>query len=207
MPRRCMHCGERTLPRLGSLLASLALVASVTACSDEGEVASEDEARVAYLGIDPGVDRALALGFDGFAAASNANIPDQTGLGDLSGTMVVGGKVDQGASANKEMDLTVAVTDYSDVLVEGEVDIRYFTLAPLILDMSLKGLPEAELTGTLTGTVDMQGAIEGPLTLNLSIMGQTDEGPSGEVRRAPGTTRITGTATSPNGSYTVDVTR
>jgi hypothetical protein len=175
------------------------------ACGDDG-VDSEEEARIAYLGLDEGVDRAMKLGFDGYNAASNANIPDQSEPGDLSGTMTVGGKVDQGASNNKEMDLEVRLDDYADEEVEDQYDIRYDTGSPLLLGLSLKGLPNADMTGTFTGTVDMTEAIEGVLTLNLSITGKTEEATDGTIQRAPGTVRITGTAESENGIYDVDVT-
>ena len=39
-----------------------------------GQVASEDEARIAYAGVDDVVSKSLALGFDGFNTASSANI-------------------------------------------------------------------------------------------------------------------------------------
>src|SRR5258708_4492138 len=63
-------------------------------------VQSEADARAAYLGLDPSIDRAIGLGFDGFNSASSANISPQTGKGALAGTLTVTGQVDQGASPN-----------------------------------------------------------------------------------------------------------
>ncbi|WAS91814.1 hypothetical protein [Nannocystis punicea] len=71
------------------------------------------------------MDRALKLGFDGFNAASSANIPEQSEPGEAAGLMVVNGKVDQGSSANKGMRLEVSLADYSDGLIEGVYDVVY----------------------------------------------------------------------------------
>jgi hypothetical protein len=149
----------------------------------------------------------MKLGFDGFNAASSANIPEQSEPGALSGTMTVGGQVDQGSSNNKEMRLLVALSLYSDSLVEEEHELYYDTQAALALDMSLKGLPDADLTGSMVGDVYVSGDLEGPLHLNLSITGKTEENTAGDIQRAPGTTRISGTAQNEEGVYNVDVTR
>ena len=149
----------------------------------------------------------MGLGFDGYNQASNANIPEQSASGDRSGTMVVAGKVDQGASNNKEMDLTVSLTDYADEPVE-EVSIQYATGdQPLQLGLSLKGLPNATFTGTFTGTPTMSGGLAGTVTLDLALSGETEENQDGEVQRKQGTLRITGTATSAFGTYDVDISR
>jgi hypothetical protein len=187
------------------ILPVVVWLAAATGCGDDG-VESDEEARVAYLGIDRGVDRGIKLGFDGFNAAQSANIPPQSESGAASGTMTVSGQVDQGASDNKEMRLDVALAAYSDGPIEDEFQVVYDTGTPIDLDMSLKGLPDADLTGTMVGSVALSGDIEGSLHLQLSIVGQTEE-QNGIIVRKPGTTRITGTATSENGSYTVDVTR
>ena len=58
--------------------------------------------------------------------ASSANIPEQTGAGELSGTMTISGQVDQGASANKGMRLEMSLAgDYADVILEGDTDVIY----------------------------------------------------------------------------------
>src|SRR5262245_26607098 len=90
--------------------------AGMAACSDDDKVSSEAEARQAYFGLDRAIDRALNLGMAGFNAAHSANIPDQTGTGDITGMLVVSGQVDQGASNNKEMRLKTAFTMYQDRL-------------------------------------------------------------------------------------------
>ena len=69
---------------------------------------------MAYLGLDPSVDKAITLGFAGFNAASSANISPQSADGGVSGTMTVTGQVDQGTSANKGMRLADALSNYSD---------------------------------------------------------------------------------------------
>src|SRR5690606_21288134 len=98
--------------QLRNLGCALLVVAAV-GCSDDG-VSDEEGARIAYLGIDPAVDKMLDLGFKGRSEASSAHIPEQSTTGDVSGTMTVGGKVDAGNTKNDEMDLTVVLVGYSD---------------------------------------------------------------------------------------------
>ena len=181
----------------------LPLVASVAVSGCSGTVDDAEAAEVAYLGLDQAVDRAIKLGFEGYNAANSANIPEQEDLGIGGGTMVVGGKVDQGNSDNKNMDLEVTLTSYTDGLVRGDFDIVY-NGGPAILDLSLKGLPEAELTGTFQGSFLMDGDLAGAIELDLSITGMTQDS-GGTIVRAPGTIRVTGSATSDYGVFPVDV--
>lgn len=193
----------RSILARAAACASLSLVIASCGPPDDG-VADPESARRAYLGLDRAVDRALGLGFDGFNAASNANIPEQTAAGELSGTMVVGGKVDQGASANKEMDLQVTLTDYSDGPVEDMFDVVYDG-GPALLDLSLRDLPAGTLTGSFSGEFAMTGELAGTVALDLDITGETEEGPDGAIRRKPGTIHVTGTATSDYGVFAIDV--
>ena len=169
-----------------------------------GEVSNAESAQYAYLGLDGAVDRALQLGFDGFNAANSANIPTQMGNGDAAGTMTVGGQVDQGASDNKGMRLEVTLAGYSDGPVGDMVDIVYDG-GPNAFDLSMKGLPNADLTGTLVGDFAMSGDLTGPVSLNLSITGKTEDDGGGKIRRVAGTIHVTGTATSNYGTFNVDV--
>jgi hypothetical protein len=182
--------------------------ALASACG--GGVDSDEAARAAYIGLDEAVEKSLRLGFDGFNAASSANIPDQMTTGSASGTLLVGGQVDQGASDNKEMRLDLTLTDYRDELpAEEDLVIVYATnpAAPPSLDLSFRGLPNATFTGTLIGDFAMSGDLEGNVTLNLTLEGMTDADPmtADNVVRLPGTT-VRGTAVSESGTYTVDVT-
>jgi hypothetical protein len=52
----------------------------------------------------------------------------------------------------------------------------------------------------------MSGDLSGPVTLSLAFNGQL-QSVGGMVERQPGTTTITGTATSSAGTYNVNVTR
>lgn len=204
---------RRTIP-MRSLVRVLSVVVAVPfapACQC-GAVGSEDEARIAYLGVDDVVTKALALGFAGFNAANSANIPAQADEGDESGTIDVTGQVDQGASDNKGMRLDVALTDYSDGRIddpetedEEEIAILYATAegAPLDLEMSLRDIPNGTLSGTLTGTVLMEGDLEGELELSVSFAGAIEEQDGGTVR-SEGTTDVTGTAESANGTFDID---
>lgn len=198
-----------------ALLLSLGLGLSLAPSCACGDVGSEEEARIAYLGVDEVVTKALALGFAGFNAASSANIPAQADEGEESGTIDVTGQVDQGASANKGMRLQVALADYSDgriddpeTEVDDEIAIVYATAegAPLVLDMQLRDIPTGTLTGSLTGTVGMEGDLEGELELAISFSGAIEDNGAGGTERVAGSTEVSGTATSANGSYGIDTT-
>ena len=200
--------------RVLSLVTLSFLCAGLSGCNDE--VSSDEQARRAYLGLDKSVEKSLQLGFAGFNAASSANIPAQTGTGDASGTLTITGQVDQGSSANKGMRLRVGMAEYSDGEItpaEGEkpVDITYqtntdTTLQPE-LSLSLRNIPNGTFTGTLIGAFQMQGDLEGEVTLNLSMSGQIEDDGTGKVRRKAGSTTITGTAKSGgDGEYQVNIT-
>lgn len=176
---------------------------ALPACGDD--LASEEDARRAYLGLDLSVDKAMQLGFQGFNAATNANIDPQSSMGAKGGTITVSGKVDQGASANKTMSLDIQMKDYSD-----DGALIYDTSGTLpVLDLKLNNIPNGTLTGTLTGSYGMRGELQGMITMNLSISGDlqpTMADPS-KVERKPGTTKITGTAESDYGLFDVNLTR
>jgi hypothetical protein len=177
----------------------------LSACSS-GSVNSNDQAKQAYLGLDESIDKAITLGFAGFNAASSANIPDETTNGDLTGTMKIGGQVDQGASANKTMRLQETLTTYAD----SDAGITYDTNTDAglpELDMKLSGIPTGTLSGTLVGSYGMTGALKGDVALNVTFSGGLEQDDAGGVERKPGSTHITGTATSGSGVYQIDLTR
>jgi hypothetical protein len=119
--------------------------------------------------------------------------------------MTVTGQVDQGSSDNKEMNLNDALSNYSD---DGKLTYNTDAAALPALDISLKNFPNGTLNGTLNGSFMMSGDLSGQVSLALTFSGQTEAGPdAGTVLRKVGTTHITGTATSPAGTYNVDVTR
>ena len=190
---------------LALLLAAAAL--PVPGCGGPDDaVADEESARQAYLGLDRAIDRAIDLGFAGFSAASSANIPEQTDTGELSGRMTVSGKVDQGASNNKNMTLNVTLSeDYSDDIVsDDELDVVY-NGGPATLQISFKGLPNATLeNSSLKGVFDMTGDLGGTVELDLQITGMT-QAAGDAIVRAPGTIHVFGTATSKYGVFDVDV--
>ncbi len=207
-----MHATHGPLCRL--LLGSLLMMPFGCAeDEEEGEgLGSEEDARRAYLGLDESIEKALDLGMDGFNAASNANIPTQSGDGDVSGTIVVDGQVDQGASDNKGMRLTVALDDYSDGVIEHvddeDVEITYYTDPGDLPDLtlSLRNIPDGTLEGTLVGTYELHGSIEGTATLDLMMSGPIEDDGSGGVSRTVGQTHVTGVAHSGDYTYDVDVT-
>lgn len=169
-----------------------------------GGVSNDDDAKLAYDGLDASIDKAIQLGFDGFNAASSANIPPQTAKGTKTGTMSVGGQVDQGSSDNKTMNLTETLTMYSDDGV-----LTYDSATPAVLSMKLSKIPDGTLDGTLAGSFAITGELMGNVTLDLAFSGDLQPVPTDatKVQRKPGTTHITGTATSDFGTYQVNITR
>ena len=190
----------RTLLKMRS--SSILVVSLLAACGNG--VSSSADAEKAYLGLDPSVDKAITLGFAGFNSASSANISPQSADGGVAGTMTVTGQVDQGSSANKGMRLNDALSNYSD---DGKVTYNTDPNALPALTINLKNIPTGTLDGSLNGSVAMSGGLSGQVSLALTFTGQLAAGPNNTVLRQPGTTRITGTATSQAGTYPVDVTR
>ena len=192
---------QRSLTSLG--LAASALV-SVLAVGCGSGVASDEQARRAYVGLDVAIDKAINLGFDGFNAASSANIPAQMTTGTAAGTLKITGQVDQGASANKGMRLITEFTGYSD---DTKLFYKTVTGKTQELNMQLKGIPTGTLDGDANWTLDMTGELAGQITLKIAFTGTLQSGPNSTVIRKPGSTRITGTCTSGPGIYNIDVTR
>lgn len=187
------------------LRTTLALVSVLCAAGCGDGVSSDDEAARAYLGLDASIDKAISLGLDGFNAASSANIAPQTGKGEKTGTITITGKVDQGNSSNKTMNLEEALSKYSD-----DEKITYDTGAGALptIDIKLSKIPNGTLDGTLGGAFTMSGDLEGTVTLALSFSGDLEPaaGDASKVQRKAGSTHITGTAKSDSGTYAVDVT-
>jgi hypothetical protein len=130
--------------------------------------------------------------------------------GDKSGTLTIGGQVDQGASANKEMRLTVKMAGYSDgdLHLDGgpTVAITYDTDAGLpALDLSMRNIPSGTFTGSLVGDFAMSGDLSGSVNLNLMMSGNLQATADGGTKRETGTTMVTGTATSGAGTYNVNL--
>ncbi|MGZ6162541.1 MAG: hypothetical protein ACXWLS_04355, partial [Myxococcaceae bacterium] len=114
-------------------------------------------------------------------------------------------QIDQGVSANKGMRLNEALSIYSD---DGKVTYNTDAVALPALTINLKNIPTGTLDGSLNGSFLMSGGLSGQVSLTLNFAGQIEPGADGgTVVRKPGTTHITGTATSPAGTYNVDVTR
>ncbi|MEZ4318360.1 MAG: hypothetical protein R3F61_12690 [Myxococcota bacterium] len=191
---------------------SAATLVLLVACKG-GAVNSDAEAEAATLGLEGAIERALALGFAGFAAASSANIPEQSDAGDVAGTMVVTGQVDQGNSDNKGMRLNVALTDYADLETFDTDELDAIQIAydtdPAALpsfDLSLRDIPDGTLTGSIAGDFLLSGDLDGVVTLALTLDGVIVPDGTG-TQREEGTTAVTGTATnSGGGTYTVDLT-
>jgi hypothetical protein len=199
----------------------LLMAVGLAACGSD-EIDSDEEARRAYLGLDKSIQKSLKLGFDGFNAASSANISPQMVTGIKAGTLVITGQVDQGSSDNKGMRLNVGMVGYTDgplsVEYDGEtieVDLTFDTSTDVAmqpyLQLSLRNIPTGTFTGTLMGTYTMHGDIEGEATLNLMFSGTLMADPAApsdptNTVRVPGSTTVTGTAVSGDGTYMVNIT-
>lgn len=198
---------------MNSLRMRCLLFASAVLVSACGGVNSDARARQAYQGLDAMVEKAINLGFQGFKSANSANIDAQTANGTATGTVTVSGQVDQGASANKGMRLRVGLVEYSDGEVvipdEAGVTITYATDSANepMLDVNMKNIPNGTFDGALKGPVQMKGDVDGDVTLNLTFAGELEDDGTGKPRRKAGTTTVTGTAQSGDGTYNVDVKR
>ncbi len=200
------------------LLALASVLALGAAGCDDDTIGSDEAARRAYLGLDPSISKSLQLGFDGFNASDSANIDPQDTTGDDTGTLTITGQADHGASDNKGFRLNVGMVDYSDgeftvVINEDDevtVHLTYDTAEAEadqpFLDIDLRNFPDGTLTGTLIGDYTMSGDLEGTVTLNLAFDGLTEDIGNGDVGRVAGSTTVTGTATSGDGLYDVDLT-
>ena len=193
------------------------------ACSSDDGISSDEQARRAYLGLDGSIAKSITLGFDGFNAASSANIMPQMANGDASpgGTLTITGQVDQGSSANKGMRLYVGMVAYTDGPIKindkgDTIKVTYDTSTTQTdqpyLQMMLKNIPTGTLDGsltsggTMTGVYHLSGDIKGDVSLDLTFTGTLMAGPNNTVVRVPGSTHVTGAATSGDGMYTVDLT-
>lgn len=191
--------------QFGALFFSTLSALALAGCGGDG-VSSAEDAERAYKGLDSSIDQAIQLGFDGFNAASSANIPPQMGKGTMTGTMTISGKVDQGSSSNKTMTLNEALEAYSN---DGKLTYDTSDSGLPIIDMKLSKIPTGTVEGSVSGVYTLSGELEGPVTLSLSFSGelQASASDASKVERKPGTTHITGTADSDYGTYDVDITR
>jgi len=193
------------MTKLGHIVAVLVSLFLSACIGCMPAVSDEEAAQRAVQGLERAMSRAIQLGFDGFNAASSANIPEQIGDGADAGTMTIAGQVDQGASANKGMRLTMALTEYTDGEVE-ETIIAYDTEAPVDVELSLRDIPDGTLTGTVLGTVVMSGDLSGPIALDFAITGSIEAATNDEVQLVDGSTEVTGNATSDYGTFAIDFT-
>ncbi|MCE9575161.1 MAG: hypothetical protein K8W52_18560 [Deltaproteobacteria bacterium] len=202
------------------LLISVLGLTLASACGSDDALDSDEAARRLYLGLDGSIEDSLNLGFDGYNAASSANIDPQTAPGLDTGTLTITGQVDKGNSTNKEMRLHVGMVEFSDGVLtiptaDGNdtltIDLTYDTSTTQAdqpyLHLSLRNVPTGDFTGELTGLYHVSGDLAGDVTLNLTMAGTLADGGNGTVIRAVGSTTITGTATSGDGVYTVNLTR
>jgi hypothetical protein len=196
------------------MMKSIAFLCAVLGACTNNTVDSDEQARRAYLGLDKSISKSLDLGFEGYDAATSANISQQTGSGDAGGTLAINGKVDQGTQSQATMTLEVGMTSYSDgkFVVDDKGDtisVTYDTSTDVTtqpaLNLKLNASAGNTLGGSLTGEYTMRGDLTGTVTLDVTISG-TFTGSGTSVERVAGSTTVTGTATnSSGGMYAIDV--
>lgn len=197
--------------RLALGIASLVMMGTLAGCGNGDSVNSDEQARRAYLGLDTSISKSLALGFMGYNAATNANIPTEMANGDATGTLTVTGHVDQGNPSQVSMGLATAMVMYSDgkIVVDDKghtITVTYATnsATPPSLSLKLNASAGNTLTGSLGGDYVMSGDMQGTVTLNLQLSG-TFSGTAPNVTRVAGSTTVTGTAVnSSGGTYMVN---
>jgi hypothetical protein len=189
------------------------VIAPVVGCGNGNSVNSDEQARRAYLGLDKSISKSLALGFAGYNAAKNANIPTEMAPGDATGTLTITGHVDQGNPSQASMGLAAGMTMYSDgkIVVDNNnttITVTYATdsAVPPSLSLKLNASAGNTLSGSLDGEYIMSGDLQGTVTLNLQING-TFSGTAPNVTRVAGATTVIGTAVSSSGgTYTLNTT-
>jgi hypothetical protein len=114
--------------------------------------------------------------------------------------------VNNSNSPNKGMRLDEVLSNYSD---DGKITYDTDVNAKPAVVINLRGVGTATgtLDGSLSGSFMMSGGLTGQVSLALTFAGDILTATDGGVSRKSGTTHITGTATSPAGTYAVDVTR
>jgi len=195
----------------------LCLLFIVGACTSSS-VNSDEQALRAYLGLDKSVSKCLTLAFQGYDAATCANIPTEmtTGDGMPAGTLAITGQVSHGNVNEATMTLPIAMVKYNDspIVVDTKnntkltliYDTSTDTTMQPVLNMKLNASSGMAIDGTLMGEYTMSGDLKGTITLDLTITGMFS-GSGTTVMRVPGSTTITGTAVnSGGGMYTVNVT-
>ena len=192
----------------------LILAWTVLAACTNNSVDSTTAARRAYLGLDKSVSKSLQMAFAGYDAATNANIPAQTTMGDSTGTLVIVGKVDSGNCTQLSMSLDVGMATYSDgKFMDGNtsVSVTYATSTDVtmqpVLGIKLNGSSNNAINGTLVGDYTMTGDLKGTVALDLMLTGMFTGTCPNAVTRVAGSTTVTGTATNSSGGvYDVNVT-
>jgi len=193
------------------------LLIMVGACTDDS-VDSNEQARRAYLGLDKSVSKSLTLAFQGYDAATSANIPAQMADGDAmpGGTLAITGQVSHGNVNEATMTLDVAMAKYSDspIIVDTKnntkITVAYDADASAamhpVLNLKLNASSGNALTGSLTGDYTMSGDLTGTVTLDLTIAG-TFSGTGTSTMRVAGSTMVIGTVVNASGGmYSVNVT-
>jgi len=180
---------------------------------------ANERARRAYLGLQGSIAKSIKLAFDGFNAATSVNIPPQNAAGDLAGMLSVTGQVDQGSSNNKGMRLYIGTVGYNDGAFKiSDADtliVVYDTALEMTgqpyLELMLTGIPTGTVTGLLNagstraGVYHMSGDLTGDVELDLTFDGKLKDSGTG-VTRVPGSSHVTGTAKSGDGTYVIDLT-
>ncbi len=195
---------------MSKLLLTCIALAGCTSTS----VDSDEQARRAYLGLDKSISKSLDLGFQGYDAATSANIAQQTTTGDDGGMLAINGKVDQGNPSQATMSLEVGMTSYTDgkIVVDNNGDtisVTYDTSTDVTaqpsLGLKLNASAGDTLDGTLMGDYTMSGDLGGTVTLDVTISG-TFTGTGTTVERVAGSTTVMGTVVnSSGGMYSIDV--
>lgn len=195
--------GQRKTVNLSTLIALLMALVASAGCGPA--IADEEAAERAVVGLERAINRVIDLGFVAFNAADSANIAETSDDGDESGTLTIGGQIDQGNSDNKGMRLDVTLVEYSDGDVE-DTAIAYDSPEgdPADVDLDLRDVPDGTLEGTWLGTFVMSGDLSGPVELELALAGNLVAGEDDAVLLDDGATSVTGTATSDFGVFDVD---
>src|SRR5215469_4021145 len=125
------------------VLVALTVLGAFAACG--GGVNSTDDAKKAYMGLDPSVDKAITLGFAGFNSATSANISPQS---------ADGGQIKYTTDQAAPPALTINLKGIPTGTLDGSLNGSFMMAGALTGQVSLA----LSFTGQLQGTPD--GGVE-----------------------------------------------
>ena len=166
-------------------------------------VDTEEGVQIMYDNFQPTILRITTNGLAAKGTASQgANIPEIVFPGLVSGTGAITGTVAQSSGQNENLSLDVRLDAYSDT---GDVTFQTDNTSAATLlqfDLQVKNAPgDNTMDGTLTGTLTLDGDVEGTGVFNLTTVTDLDDD---DLNPFIICTHVTGTVTADGDDLAVD---